>query len=99
MMLDVGLSGQLIREGPCLFLLRNGVTYGLAWPEGRTSWNAERNAIVINGEQTRIDGRVDVGAEVIELPGDAQTFAVRPLPECVGEKYALVSGFASDVTE
>ena len=88
--------------GRCLLLVaRDGTTYGLAWPSGRTEWD------VIAEEIAMDEARAGIGEDVWIGGGPAAVTATNlndprwewvqpPRVECLGEQVWIASSISTE---
>jgi hypothetical protein len=89
--LDDGLlTGVLTSRDDCLFVESDrGVTYGVAWPAGDTTWNPWSGTVRVRQLEASIGDRVTVGggSEEVSPPEIGHfPFAVPPRSDCLGDE-------------
>jgi len=99
---DALVDGRLITAGRCVFLVgSDGAMYGLAWPAGRTRWDAATSEIVLG------DSRAAIGEEVWVGGGPAALNAQRvndprwewvnpPQVDCLGDNFWIASSISTE---
>lgn len=78
-----------------------GVTFGVAWPSGRTEWDPVTGVIRVNEDTATIGDRVGVGGAAYDVDperiGDFD-WAHPPELECLGDRFWLAMGITTDLS-